>query len=73
MKNNPLSAQNEIYASSSDLQQKNINNGKLPQLNLNGQATYQNEVIQLLVSSPNAPAPLIPKAQYKMSVDGEQL
>lgn len=73
MKNNPLSAQNEIYASSSDLQQKNINNGKLPQLNLNGQATYQNEVIQLLVSLPNAPAPVIPKAQYKMSVDANQL
>ena len=73
LSNNPLSAQNEIYASSSDLQRKNIDNAKLPQLNLNGQATYQNEVIQLLFSLPNAPAPVIPKAQYKMSVDANQL
>jgi len=73
MSNNPLSAQNEIYASSSDLQRKNIDNAKLPQLNLNGQATYQNEVIQLLFSLPNAPSPVIPKAQYKMSVDANQL
>jgi outer membrane protein TolC len=73
MKNHPLSAQNEIYAQSSELQRKNIDNGKLPQLNMNGQATYQNEVIQLLFNIPGAPPPVIPKAQYKVSVDANQL
>jgi len=34
MKNQPLSGQNEIYKESSSLQQKNIDNGKLPQLKL---------------------------------------
>ena len=73
MKNHPLSAQNTIYAQSSELQRKNIDNGKLPQLNMNGQATYQNEVIQLLFNIPGAPPPVIPKAQYKVSVDANQL
>lgn len=73
MKNQPLSAQNGIYKESSSLQQKNIDNGKLPQLNLNGQATYQNEVIKLPFSIPGVSAPVIPKAQYKLSLDANQL
>jgi outer membrane protein TolC len=73
MKNHPLSGQNALYSASSELQQKNTDNGKLPQLNLNGQATYQNEVVQLLFSIPGSPAPVIPKAQYKMSLDANQL
>lgn len=73
MKNNPLSGQNKVYAQSSELQRKNIDNGKLPQLNVNGQATYQNEVIQLLFNIPGAPPPVIPKAQYKVSLDANQL
>jgi outer membrane protein TolC len=73
MKNQPLSAQNEIYKESSSLQQKNIENGKLPQLNINGQATYQNEVIALPFSVPGIKTPEIPKAQYKLSVDANQL
>jgi len=73
MKNHPLSGQNDIYAESSNLMKANIDNGKLPQLNLNGQGTYQNEVIQILYNIPGAPAPVIPKAQYKMSIDANQL
>ena len=73
MKNHPLSVQNDLYAESSNLHKENIDNDKLPQLNLNGQATYQNEVIQILYNIPGAPAPVIPKAQYKMSIDANQL
>jgi outer membrane protein TolC len=73
MKNQPLLGQNEIYKESSLLQQKNIDNGKLPQLNLNGQATYQNEVIKLPFSVPGISAPEVPKAQYKVSLDANQL
>jgi outer membrane protein TolC len=73
MRNHPLSDQNGIYTESSSLQLKNIDNGKLPQLSANGQATYQNEVIQILAGVPGAPAPVIPKAQYKMSLDANQL
>jgi outer membrane protein TolC len=73
MKTHPLAGQNEIYAQSDNLQQRNIDNGKLPQLNFNGQGTYQNEVIQLLYSIPGAPEAVIPKAQYKLSLDANQL
>ena len=73
MKNQPLSAQNDIYKETSSIQQKNIDNGKLPLLNLNGQATYQNEVIKLPFSVPGVSVPVIPKAQYKLSLDANQL
>jgi len=73
MKNQPLSGQNEIYEESSLLQQKNIDNAKLPLLNINGQATYQNEVIKLPFSIPGVSVPEIPKAQYKLSLDANQL
>ena len=73
MKNHPLSGQNELYAQSSKLQQQNIDNGKLPQLNANGQATYQNEVVGFPFKVPGVSMPVIPKAQYKVSVDANQL
>lgn len=73
MKNHPLAGQNDIYTQSDDLQQKNILNGKLPQLNLNGQATYQNEVMELPFKVPGTTTPDIPKAQYKVTLDANQL
>jgi len=73
MKNHPLAGQNEIYAQTDNLQQRNIDNGKLPQLNVNGQATYQNEVIELPYKIPGIESPEIPKAQYKLSLDANQL
>jgi outer membrane protein TolC len=73
MKNHPLSGQNMLYAQTGKLQQLNIDNGKLPQLNMNGQATYQNEVIDLPFSFPGVTTPEVPKAQYKLSLDANQL
>jgi outer membrane protein TolC len=73
MKNHPLKDQNAAYTRLDELQQKNIGTGKLPQLNLNGQATYQNEVIELPYKIPGIDAPQIPKAQYKVSLDVNQL
>ncbi len=73
MKNNPLSGQNELYAETSTLQQKNTDNSKLPQLNVNGQSTYQNEVIELPFSLPGVTTPKVPKIQYKLSLDANQL
>jgi outer membrane protein TolC len=65
--------QNGNFQQSSALQQQNNDNGKLPQLNINGQATYQNEVIELPYKVPGMAAPEIPKAQYKVSLDANQL
>lgn len=73
MKTHPLAGQNEIYLQTDNLQQRNIDNGKLPQLSVNGQATYQNEVIELPYKIPGIQSPEIPKAQYKLSLDANQL
>lgn len=73
MKIHPLSLQNGNFEQSSALQQQNNDNGKLPQLNINAQATYQNEVIELPFKIPGMTAPKIPKAQYKISLDANQL
>lgn len=73
MKAHPLSGQNEIYAQTSNLQQQNIDNGRLPQLNVNAQGTYQNEVIELPFRVPGVSTPEVPKAQYKLSLDANQL
>lgn len=73
MKNHPLSGLNMLYAQTGKLQQQNIDNGKLPQLNINGQATYQNEVIDLPFNFPGVTTPKVPKAQYKLSLDANQL
>ncbi|MFZ4546467.1 MAG: TolC family protein [Bacteroidales bacterium] len=73
MKTHPLSLQNGNYEQSSALHQQNNDNGNLPQLNLNGQATYQNEVIELPYKIPGVTSPEIPKAQYKVSLDANQL
>lgn len=72
-KNSPLSGQNEMYAQTANLQKQNTDKGKLPQLNLNGQATFQNEVISLPFKIPGVTTPEIPKAQYKLSLDANQL
>ena len=73
VKNHPLNAQNELYEQSTGLQQQIIDLGKLPQLNVNGQATYQNAVTELPISMPGFSAPEIPKLQYKISLDANQL
>jgi len=73
MKNSPLSGQNVLYEKTSGLLQQNTDNGRLPVVNVNGQATYQNEVIELPYKIPGIASPVIPKAQYKVSLDANQL
>jgi len=73
LKNHPLSEQNALYDKSGVLQQQNSAIGKLPQLNLNGQATYQSAVTEIPIKVPGFTAPVIPKAQYKLTIDANQL
>jgi len=73
MKNSPLSAQNDMYKQSGGLQQQNNSIGKLPQLSINGQATYQNDVTAIPIKIPGVSVPTVPKDQYKISLDANQL
>jgi len=56
----------------SDLKIKNIGISWNPQLNLNGQATYQSEVTKVTVPIPGITIPSPSKDQYKMYLDVKQ-
>ncbi len=56
----------------SDLKLKNLGTVWNPQLNLNGQATYQSEVTKVSVPIPNVSIPSPAKDQYKMYLDVRQ-
>jgi outer membrane protein TolC len=80
----PAAARTGLLSSASDIQQKKLNANYLPQLQINGQASYQSEVTQVDVEVPPfyipppidmevSPAPLNapvpPKDQYKFTAD----
>lgn len=63
-----LSRQQEI----SDLKQQNLGSQWNPQINLNGQATYQSEVTKVSVPIPGVSIPSPSKDQYKLYLDVKQ-
>ncbi len=86
--NYPLSKQKEFLNSSNELKINNLQKNFLPQIQLNGQATYQSEVTAINinmptidlptnppvpVSLPNPEVPEIPKDQYKLTLDVNQM
>ena len=50
----------------------NLSKSYLPQLTLNGQATYQSDVVSVPISIPGIDLPTMDKDQYKASVDLSQ-
>ncbi len=56
----------------SDLRQQNIDAAWNPQMNLNGQATYQSDVTRVPISLPNLTVPSQAKDQYKVYLDVRQ-
>jgi outer membrane protein TolC len=73
IQNHPLSAQNALLEKSSQLQQKIWDENNLPQLNLNGQVTYQSAVTELPIKIPNITVPEIPRDQFKVTLDANQV
>ena len=73
LKTYPLTRQASLLEKSSDLRFKNLNKNYLPQFNVNGSATWQNEVTEVVIPLPaNLPelqGPVIPKDQYKLTLD----
>lgn len=64
--NYPLIKQLNIIDKSAQYSLSNASNGNLPQININGQATYQSAVTKLPISIPNMEVPSIDKDQYKI-------
>ena len=62
-KNYPLAKQTDLLLQKSAFEIESLNKGKLPKIDLNGQATYQSAVTGLPISLPNV-TPLN-KDQYR--------
>ncbi|MEO8583433.1 MAG: TolC family protein [Flavitalea sp.] len=72
-KNYPAIRQKNLVRKVSELNMENIGKGYLPQLSLNGQASYQSEVTKVDISVPGITIPSPNKDQYKFTADVNQL
>ena len=70
--NHPVLRQSALYQQMLELKNENNATGLLPQLTLNGQATYQSEVTKIGISIPNMRIPTVDKDQYKIYLDLKQ-
>lgn len=70
--NYPIARQPELLKNRTDLEISVLEKGKLPKVDLNAQATYQSEVIQL-PQFPNATVEPLNKDQYRATLDVNQL
>ncbi|MGM9507326.1 TolC family protein [Larkinella sp. GY13] len=68
--NDPLSRQRELVQQTGDLTVANLDkNRRLPQVGVNGQASWQSEVTKLPIELPNVMIPQLSKDQYKLTAD----
>ncbi|TXF77446.1 TolC family protein [Chryseobacterium sp.] len=70
--NYPLIKRNALIEKTRDYTVENASKGWLPQINVIGQATYQNEVTQLPFNLPNLSVEPLSKDQYKIYADLQQ-
>ncbi|WP_282055344.1 TolC family protein [Maribacter luteus] len=68
-KNHPIVEQIALLRTKSNLDLEAINKEKLPQLDINAQATYQSDVTHLPVALPNITVDYANKDQYKATLD----
>ncbi|MDV7139857.1 TolC family protein [Maribacter sp. TH_r10] len=68
-KNHPIAEQIALLRTKSNLDLEAINKEKLPQLDINAQATYQSDVTHLPVALPNITVNYANKDQYKATLD----
>jgi len=73
--NYPLLKNKSLLQNTSDLKVRNVNTNRLPQINLNGQATYQSDAIDITLPLPGGQTRSISqsKDQYKATLDVNQL
>jgi outer membrane protein TolC len=72
LRNYPLISQQDLLKSTEALNVKNIKTALLPQLTINGQATYQSDVTSLTIPIPNFKADPLSKDQYKATAELQQ-
>lgn len=70
--NHPVLRQSSLYQQILALKNENNATSQLPQLTLNGQATYQSDVTKVALTIPNLHIPTVDKDQYKVYFDLRQ-
>ncbi|MBI9033456.1 MAG: TolC family protein [Bacteroidales bacterium] len=70
--NYPVLRQMDFLQEISDLNQENLKTNYLPNLNLNGQITYQSDVTSIDLPIPNIDIPEVSKDQYKIYLELKQ-
>lgn len=70
--NYPLIKRHDLIAKTKEYNLKNAAKGWLPQIQIVGQATYQNDVIQFPIQLPNMTIEPLSKDQYKVYADVQQ-
>ncbi|MFZ4401070.1 MAG: TolC family protein [Bacteroidales bacterium] len=73
IQNYPLAKQKETLANIGELKIKSLNMNYLPQVNINGQLSYQSEVTKLPIKLPFVSIPETSKDMYKLTLDVNQL
>lgn len=71
--NYPLIRQYGLIEQSKDYSLSNLSKAYFPQVSLNGQATYQSDVVHFPIQVPGIDIPTIDKDQYKATIDVSQL
>lgn len=61
----PVLRQSPVWEEITSLNKENLNTANLPQITVNGQATYQSEVTRLDISMPGLSIPSVSKDQYR--------
>ena len=70
--NYPLIKRHDLIAKTKEYNLQNAAKGWLPQIQIVGQATYQNDVIQFPIQLPNMTIEPVSKDQYKVYADVQQ-
>ena len=72
LQNSPLQQKKLLAESISALQINNLHSSSLPRIQVGAQATWQSDVFGLPFKFPGSEIPVVPKDQYKLSVDVAQ-
>lgn len=69
----PLIRQKQLISQTAAISIDNLSKGYLPQVSINGQATYQTDVTKIAISFPGIHIDPLTKDQYKLSADISQV
>ncbi|MEO6330455.1 MAG: TolC family protein [Ginsengibacter sp.] len=72
-KNYPVTRQKDLIRQTEQLNIENLNTAFLPQVNFNGQVSYQSDVTRVNISLPGIKVPSQTKDQYRATADVNQL